>query len=69
MNTVYRLWSEWDIGEGSLVFATKEAGEAWLRNNSDVKDIADAENQTLEDCITDCFENGYFSWEKLVVTY
>ena len=67
MNSVYRLWSDWDIGEYSVVFETKAAGKRWLEQNEDVKTMAAENNETVRDCIEDCFAFGYFSWEVLTV--
>lgn len=50
---MYRLWSEWDIGEGNKIFATLEAGDEQL---------------TVDEFIDNCFNDwGYFSWETLEV--
>jgi hypothetical protein len=67
---MYRLWSEWDIGESDLIFANKEAGMRWLRENPAVAEIAeDGElgEVSVEDCITSCFDEGYFSWQVVEV--
>ncbi len=64
---MFRLWSEWDIGESNLVFATREAGMAWLRTNTDVAEMAAEDNQSVDECIQDCFDCGYFDWEALEV--
>jgi len=64
---MYRLWSEWDIGESNLVFASKEAGLDWLRTNPVVAEIAAEENESVEQFTQGCFDEGYFSWEQLEV--
>ena len=64
---MYRLWSEWDIGETNVVFASKEAGLAWLRANPEVADMAAEDKESVDECIDDCFYQGYFSWETLEV--
>ena len=65
---MYRLWSEWDIGEGTKIFATPEAGEAWLRANQTVAEMAADEELTVEEYIDTCFNDwGYFSWETLEI--
>ena len=64
---MYRLWSEWDIGEVGLIFANKDAGMRWLRKNRAVAEIAENDNCSVEDCITSCFDDGYFSWQAVEV--
>lgn len=65
---MYRLWSEWDIGESNKVFATPEAGEAWLRSNQVVAELAADEELTVDEYIDGCFnDSGFFSWETLEI--
>lgn len=64
---MYRLWSEWDISEGNLVFATLQAGMAWLHASAVVAELAAEDNQSVDECIQQCFDEGYFSWEQLEV--
>lgn len=64
---MFRLWSEWDIGEENVVFATLEAGMAWLRSNPDVVYMATVDAQSVDECIQECFDEGYFNWEPLEV--
>ncbi len=65
---MYRLWSEWDIGEGNKIFATLEAGEAWLQANLNVAEMAQDEELTVDEFIDNCFNDwGYFAWETLEV--
>jgi len=64
---MFRLWSEWDIGEGDKIFATQAAGEFWLHNNEHVAEIAQADSCSVADEIQSCFEDGYFSWQKLEI--
>ena len=65
---MYRLWSEWDIGEGNKICATPEAGEAWLRANQTVAEMAADEELTVDEYIDTCFNDwGYFSWETLEI--
>lgn len=64
---MYRLWSEWDIGEGNLVFASLQAGMAWLHASAAVAEIAAEDNQSVDECIQSCFDEGYFNWETLEV--
>lgn len=62
---MFRLYSEWDIGESNLVFASKEAGMRWLNENSGVAEIAAEDNQSIKDCIQECFDWGYFEWDPV----
>ena len=65
---MYRLWSEWDIGEGNKIFTTMKVGEAWLRANQTVAEMAADEELTVDEYIDTCFNDwGYFSWETLEV--
>ena len=65
---MYRLWSEWDIGEGNKIFTTLEAGEAWLRANPIVAEMAYDEQLTMEEYIDSCFNDfGYLAWEPVEV--
>jgi hypothetical protein len=59
---MYRLWSEWEIGEGDLIFASKDAGMRWLHENPTVAEIAIDSECSVEDCIVSCFDDGYFQW-------
>ena len=62
-----RLWSEWDIGENNLIFANAEVGIRWLQNNPAVAEIAEDSECSVDDCIKSCFDDGFFSWEKVEV--
>lgn len=64
---MYRLWSEWDIGEDGLIFADKEAGMRWLQSNAAVAEIAQEDNTDIETCIAACFDEGFFSWQTLEI--
>lgn len=64
---MYRLWSEWDIGEGNKIFATPEAGMAWLRANQTVAEMAEEDKQSIDECIAECFSDGYFCWESVEI--
>ena len=65
---MYRLWSEWDIGEGNLIFASQDAGMRWLRENPAVAEIAQEDYEGgVEHCITSCFDDGYFSWQAVEI--
>lgn len=65
---MYRLWSEWDIGESNKIFATPEVGEAWLRSNQVVAKLAANDGLTVEEYIDGGFnDSGFFSWETLEI--
>lgn len=64
---MFKLWSEWDIGEDRYIFATKEAGLQWLRDNEAVAEIASEDGTSVEACIESCFADGYFSWQLLEI--
>jgi hypothetical protein len=62
-----RLWSEWDIGEGNLVFASKQALISWLHVNEAVAEMAAEEQSSPQDFVATCFDEVYFSAETLTV--
>lgn len=64
---MFRLWSEWDIGEGLCIFATYEAGLNWLRTNQSVAEIAREDNVSIEACIESCFADGLFCWQEVTI--
>lgn len=64
---MFKLWSEWDIGEELCIFASKEAGMRWLRDNEAVAEIASEDGTSVEACIESCFADGYFSWQLLEI--
>jgi len=64
---MYRLWSEWDIGEGDAVFTTQEAGMKWLHNNANVAEMAQDDECSVDEEIQSCFDDGFFSWQKLEI--
>ena len=64
---MYRLWSEWDIGEGDKVFESKDAGMRWLLQNKVVAEIATEDGVTVEAFLEQCFEEGYYSWHRLQI--
>jgi hypothetical protein len=67
MTTAYILWSEWDIGESNIAFASKEAGLRWLRDNKSVLEMADEENAEIDAFIQLLFEDGNFVWQKISI--
>lgn len=62
-----RLWSEWEVGEGNKIFATPEACETWLAANHTIAELAAQEQESIEDFIDACFNNGYFTMETVEV--
>lgn len=64
---MFRLWSDWDIGEDNLIFVSKEAGIRWLQSNEVVAEIAAEDGCSIDDFITDCFDNQCFSWKAMEV--
>jgi len=64
-----RLWSEWDIGEGDLVFANKQALMTWLHANEDIVEMAEEEQSSVQNFVAACFDEGYFSIEPLTIIY
>jgi hypothetical protein len=64
---MYKLWSEWDIGEELCIFATHEAGLNWLRENQSVSEIAREDSVSIEACIESCFADGLFCWQEVTI--
>lgn len=64
---MFKLWSEWDIGEELCIFANKEAGLEWLRANQAVAEIAREDNTSVEACIESCFADGLFCWQEVTI--
>jgi hypothetical protein len=64
---MYRLLSEWDIGEVNLIFASEDAGMRWLRENPVVAELAEDYTRSVEDFIISCFDEGYFSWQAVEI--
>jgi hypothetical protein len=62
-----RLWSEWDIGEGNLVFASKQALISWLHVNEAVAEMAAEEACSVEELVINYYDEGFFSDETLTV--
>jgi hypothetical protein len=58
---MYLLISEWDIGEGRLIFASKESCINWLHNHSEIQELAAEEKSSVEDWVSECFYQGYFN--------
>ena len=64
---MFRLWSEWDIGEGDKVFASKEVAMNWLRKNETVAELAEQDSLSLEDAISIYFADDYFGFTELEI--
>ena len=64
---MFRLWSEWDIGEQNIVFASREVGMRWLHANEAIKEMADDENAEVPSFVEGLFEEGYLNWEAVEV--
>jgi hypothetical protein len=61
---VYRVVSEWDIGEEYVIFKTEAAAMTWLINNGNLQDILEPEDEeptTIETLLDD----GYIDIVKL----
>lgn len=57
METVYRVWSEWDIGQDEIVFATKELAMDWLKRSH--------EFSTIEESLDECIGEGLYGIEPI----
>jgi hypothetical protein len=64
---MFKLWSEWDIGEGDLIFATRKAGNRWLKDNLVVADMANENKQSIDDFIKSCKDGGLFCFQEVEI--
>jgi len=64
---MYQLWSEWDIGEGNLIFTSKESCVNWLHNHLEIQQLAAEEKSSVEDWVAECFYQGYFDLREMQV--
>lgn len=64
---MFKLYCDWDIGEGGLVFRSRESAIAWLRTNPEIEEMAEENGQTVDEHIKECFDEGYFQLEELAV--
>lgn len=64
---MYRLNSEWDIGEDGLIFSTKKVGHQWLLANSTVEEMANEDEISVAEFIKGCYGENRFSWQTLQV--
>jgi hypothetical protein len=62
-----RLWSEWDIGEGNLVFASKQALMDWMHASEAVAEMAAEDQMSVEELVSNYYDEGFFSDETLTV--
>jgi hypothetical protein len=62
MKTIYMLWSEWDIGESSTAFVSKDVGRRWLLENEALKEMAEDDKEDINSYMEQLFDEGYFSW-------
>lgn len=45
---MYPIWCEWDIGQGSFVFKTREAAFKWMRESTVLTEILEEEGGDLD---------------------
>lgn len=64
---MFRLWSEWDIGENNLIFASREAGVRWLYDNAAIQEMAEDERAVVSAYVETLFADGYLAWEAVEV--
>lgn len=49
MNEVIQLWCEWDIGQGEVVFASKDAARRWATKMLESLDIEESYDELQEE--------------------
>jgi len=67
VKTVYMLWSEWEIGESNVAFASKEAGRRWLVENEVIKEMAEDDKAEINSYVDELLANGYFDWQVVMI--
>jgi hypothetical protein len=66
--TMFRLWSEWDIGEKNVVFTSREVGMRWLHANEAIKEMAAEESyDDIPSFVEGLFADCYLDWEAVEV--
>jgi hypothetical protein len=58
---MYRLWSEWDIGETSVIFASKESAMRWLKNHAEMLSLAQLDGCSIDEYLKSCFDHNYLA--------
>lgn len=58
---MYRIYSEWDIGQDNLVFTTEEAVIEWLEDNYVLMSLL--EDASFEDMI----EKDLIGWQEVTI--
>lgn len=64
---MWRIYSEWDIGETDLVFTNEAAIEKWLMENKYIQAEAKEHEHTVAEEIAEQEELGLLSYVKLTV--
>lgn len=64
---MFRLWSEWNIGEDNLIFASREAGIHWLYDNAAIQEMAAEERAAVPGFVETLFADGYLALEAVEV--
>jgi hypothetical protein len=67
---VYRIISEWDIGEDYVVFTTHANAITWLENNKRLRALASDDPEaswSMSDVILQFLGDGYLSVQKITV--
>jgi hypothetical protein len=62
---IYRLNSEWDIGEEGLLFASHGAAYAWLANNASVQEMIGPKLDFKN--VSEMFDEGLLSFTEMKV--
>lgn len=65
MATVFRLLSEWDIGEADIMFASKTSVQKFLMTNKPLRDLAKEAHKTIGEYIEELKEEGYLLIEEV----
>lgn len=62
MDSVYKLWCEWDVGQDGVVFASTHAAKQWVEFNDHLLEMV--ENGDIES-IDDLYDAGLVSISPL----
>lgn len=62
---MFRIYCEWDIDHGDVIFSSEGAGLYWLAANLHVQDLARDNNQTVEEFLDTCLNDNLIGFIRL----
>ena len=58
---MYKLWLEWDLGQDTIIFTSKEKGMKWLEKNMD------CDLKQYYKSAQDIMDEGMGSFQEIVI--